>query len=230
MTELEVKSGVRGSRRPGARLVSALELLLGTFIVIGHNVYHVVPNEVPILAALGLISFRVRGGGWSALPFRRPDSWKRLVLIAFAAAAARILLGQFVVEPLAARFWPPIVGPAGMNAIAGHAGVALKWLAIVWTWAGFGEELSYRGYLLTRAADLGRGSAAAYCAGMVFVAVLFGYGHYYKGPAGVVDSGVAGLVLGAAYLFSGRNLWASVLAHGFIDTFGVIALYFGWAN
>ena len=108
--------------------------------------------------------------------------------------------------------------------------MALKWLGIVWTWAAFGEEFGYRGYLLARAADLGRGSTAAYLAGTVFVAVLFGLGHFYKGPAGVVDSAFAGLVLGAAFLVSGRNLWACVLAHGFIDTFGVVALYFGWAT
>ena len=63
---------------------------------------------------------------------------------------------------------------------------------------------------------------------MVLVSILFGYGHYYKGPAGIVDSGVAGLILGAAYLLSGRNLWASIIAHGFIDTFGVTVVYFGW--
>jgi membrane protease YdiL (CAAX protease family) len=39
---------------------------------------------------------------------------------------------------------------------------------------------------------------------------------------------VAGFILGAAYLVSGRNLWTTVLAHGFIDTFGVVCLYFGW--
>ena len=105
--------------------------------------------------------------------------------------------------------------------------MALKWLGIVWPWAAFGEELGYRGYLLARAADLGKGTTAAYLAGMVFVAVLFGHGHYYEGPAGIVDSGVAGLVLGAAFLVAGRNLWACVLAHGFIDTFGLVALYFG---
>jgi membrane protease YdiL (CAAX protease family) len=63
---------------------------------------------------------------------------------------------------------------------------------------------------------------------MVFVSVLFGLGHFYKGPAGMIDSGVAGLILGSAYLLSGRNLWTSILAHGLIDTFGVMALYFGW--
>ena len=45
---------------------------------------------------------------------------------------------------------------------------------------------------------------------------------------GYEDSGMAGLVLGITYMLSGRNLWACILAHGFIDTFGVIALFFGW--
>jgi membrane protease YdiL (CAAX protease family) len=204
--------------------------VLGTGIVIGHNVLRVLPNEVVILIVLGLVSFRLRGGGWSALPFRRPASWGRVLLIAVVAAALRILVGGLLIEPLAARVWPPIVAPAGAAAIAGSLPMALKWLGIVWTRAAFGEEFAYRGYLLTRAADLGRGSkAAAYLVGVVFVAILFGLGHFYKGPAGVVDSGFAGLVLGAAFLVSGRNLWACVLAHGVIDTFGVVALYFGWA-
>ena len=56
----------------------------------------------------------------------------------------------------------------------------------------------------------------------------FSYGHHYKGPSGIVDSGVAGLILGAAFLLSGRNLWACVLTHGFIDTVAVIVAYFGW--
>jgi CAAX protease family protein len=43
-----------------------------------------------------------------------------------------------------------------------------------------------------------------------------------------MDSAFAGLVLGAAYMLSRRNLWASVLAHGFIDTFAIIAVLMGW--
>jgi membrane protease YdiL (CAAX protease family) len=103
-------------------------------------------------------------------------------------------------------------------------------LLIVWTFAAFGEEIAYRGYLLTRAAEIGRQTTAAYWVGIVLISVLFGYGHYYKGPAGILDSGVAGLVLGAAYMLAGRNLWASILAHGFIDTFAVVALFFGWES
>ena len=62
----------------------------------------------------------------------------------------------------------------------------------------------------------------------ILVSVLFGYGHYYKGPTGILDSSMAGLILGTAYLVAGRNLWAPILAHGFIDTVGVIAAFLGW--
>jgi membrane protease YdiL (CAAX protease family) len=210
--------------------MSALELLLGAFIVIGHNVFHVVPNEVPILLVLGLVSIRLRNGAWFAMGFKRPSSWIRLVLIALAAAALRIILGDFVIEPLAGRFWPPIVAPAGAETITGNIMLALVGLLIVWTFAAFGEEIAYRGYLLTRAAETGRQTTAAYWVGIVFISVLFGYGHYYKGPAGILDSGVAGLVLGAAYMLAGRNLWASILAHGFIDTFAVVSLFRGWES
>ena len=71
---------------------------------------------------------------------------------------------------------------------------------------------------------------AAFWVATVLVSVLFGYGHYYKGPTGIIDSGVAGLILGTAYIVSGRNLWACILAHGFIDTVGVTFAFFGWAD
>lgn len=212
----------------GGRLVSFAECLVGVVIVIGHNVFRVVPNEVPILFVLGLVSLRLRDGGWFAMGFKRPASWMRLVLIALAAAALRIILSSFVVEPLAAHFWPPIIAPHGFESIAGNVKVASLSLLLVWTFAAFGEEIGYRGYLLTRVADLGHRTTAAYWIAVVVTSILFGYGHYYKGPAGIVDSGIAGLILGMAYVISGRNLWASILAHGFIDTFGVIAAFLGW--
>lgn len=212
------------------RWLSLCEFVIGAAIVIGHNVFHRVPNEVPILFVLGLVSFHVRDGSWKAMGLSWPASWRKTILIAFAAAAARLLLGTLVVDPITTHIWPAAAGPQGFNEIAHNLPVALRWLGIVWTFAAFGEEISYRGYLINRAADVGNRAKAGYWIAVVLVAVLFGYGHYYKGPAGIVDSGMAGLVLGAAYLLSGRNLWACILAHGLIDTVGVVALFFGWST
>ena len=211
-------------------LVSGAEALLGALAVVGHNVFRVTPNEVPILVALAIVSMRWRqhAWDWAVLGFKRPDSWCRILLIAAAAAALRILMGEFVIEPLTARFWPPIKAPSGIDQLQGHLSVVLMYLPIVWIFAGFGEEIGYRGFLLNKISNLCGGTRAADVLAVLGSAVLFGLGHYYKGPAGVVDSGIAGLILGAVYLLSGRNLWTCVLAHGFIDTFGLTAAYLGW--
>lgn len=214
------------------RWLAGCEFLLGAFIVIGHNVFRILPNEVPILVGLGLLSNRLWTGSWRRSwllsGLERPASWSRIVLIALAAAGLRLVLGEFVIDPLTARFWPPPIAPPEAAGITGNLPNALLALLLVWTFAAFGEEFSYRGYLLSRAAAIGGGSAAAHWAAVVAVSILFGFGHYYKGPAGVLDSGVAGLILGAAYMLSGRNLWAPILAHGLIDTVGVVMLFFGW--
>jgi uncharacterized protein len=227
-SELASADSVPTKLTASQRLISLAEFVVGAIIVIGHNVFHRIPNEVPILFVLGLLSFHLRDGSWKAMGLRFPKSWRNTILLALAAAALRILLGAFVIEPLTAHFWPAPIGPKGMSAVHSHISDALLWLLIVWTFAAFGEEIGYRGYLINRAADASGRSKTAYWLGAIAVAVLFGYGHYYKGPAGIVDSGIAGLILGATYIISGRNLWACILAHGFIDTVSVVSRFFGW--
>ena len=213
------------------RLLSLVEFALGGFIVIGHNVLHILPNEVPILFVLGWISLRLRDGGWKAAGLTRPNSWWKAVALAVGAAAVLQLGSELVVGPLGHRIWP---APQQVSHVIASAALgwkrALTTLLIIWTFASFGEELSYRGYLLTRAADIFGRSATAYTVAMILVAVLFGFGHYYKGPAGVLDSTYSGLVLGCAYLLSRRNLWAPILAHGISDTFALVVVFMGWAN
>jgi len=214
-----------------ARSLSLVELLMGGFIVIGHNVFHVVPNEVPILLVLGWISLRVRDEGWKTAGLKRPQSWWKTLALAAAAAVLLQLGGELVVVPLASRLWPE---PQHVSQVMESAGLgwrqALQSLGIVWTFAAFGEELSYRGYLLTRAADIFARSKTGYVVGVILIAVLFGFAHYYKGMAGVVDSTYSGLIYGCVFLASGRNLWAAILAHGISDTFAIFVVFMGWAS
>ena len=70
----------------------------------------------------------------------------------------------------------------------------------------------------------------AYVEAWLASSVLFGYGHYYKGPPGILQSTFSGLILGGAFLLSGRNLWVSVIAHGCADTIAIAAAFLGLAN
>ncbi len=216
----------------GARGLSLAEFLIGTAIVIGHNVLRVVPNEVPILFVLGIISIRLREGSFVALGLTRPKSWLMTVAIAAATAVTVILPGEFVTEPLAAYLGLHETGGAAkaLGTAKGDYATVAKGLLLVWTFAAFGEEISYRRYLLGRAADLGNRTVPAHWLALIAVSVLFGFGHYYQGPAGVFTTAIDGFVIGAAYLLSKRNLWVAVLAHGLVDTIGIALLFFGLAD
>ncbi|HEV8523802.1 MAG TPA: CPBP family intramembrane glutamic endopeptidase [Terriglobales bacterium] len=214
------------ANRQPHRWVSAAEVLLGGAIVIGHNVFHVVPNEVPILFVIGWISLRLRDGGWKTVGLTQPRSWGRTIGIALAAAVFLQLVSEYVTVPLVTHWTHRPPDLSSFKPIIGNVKAALAAFALIWTFAAFGEEMVYRGYLLTRAADLGGRSNAAYWLGLAYVTVLFGFGHYYQGAAGVVDTAVSSMVFGAAYLLYGRNLWVPILAHGFSDTIALLLVFF----
>ena len=215
------------------RALSAAELLVGAAIVIGHNVFRVVPNEVLILFVLALASIRIREGGFGAVGLGRPKSWPRTLLLAAITAFAVLAAGEFVTEPLAKMIGLREHAGAAAHALGaskGDAWAVARNLAIVWTFAAFGEEIAYRRYLLGRAADLGNRTTLAYCLALLASSALFGLGHYYQGPAGIFTTGGDGFMIGAAYLLARRNLWVAVLAHGLVDTVAIALLYFGLAN
>ncbi len=59
---------------------------------------------------------------------------------------------------------------------------------------------------------------------VVLQAAIFGAFHIYQGIGGVLTTTAAGLVLGLIWLVGGRNLWACVLLHGFVDFLGANGL------
>ncbi len=139
---------------PRAHWISASEAIVGSLIVVGYNVLHVLPNSVFLLVAMALISFRWREGNWRAMGLGLPKSWTRTALIAAAVAVLQQSIGQFVIDPLTHSF---LHYSTQANPLKNQdaASMALRWLGIIWTYAAFGEEVSYRAYLLKRSRHRG---------------------------------------------------------------------------
>src|SRR5205809_3155956 len=77
--------------------------------------------------------------------------------------------------------------------------------------AGVCEELLYRGYLIWYLAHwLGVAGGAA------LATVVFGVGHLYQGPRGVVTTALAGGLMAVLYLASG-SLYLGMVAHALAD-------------
>jgi uncharacterized protein len=216
-------------RGAGSRWISLVEVIVGSLCVFGHSVWHVLPNSVFLLSAMALISIRLREGSWRAIGLCSPKSWSRTVLIALVAVVVQQALGQFVVDPLMKPYLRYAAGANPMEGIHGYVGL-LRWIGIIWTYAAFGEELAYRRYLLNRVADLAGHFRFAHVLGLLWSSTLFGFAHWYQGPAGVMSAMASGLVFGIAYLLTGKNLWTSICAHGLSDSLALLATYFGFAG
>lgn len=104
----------------------------------------------------------------------------------------------------------------------------LMWLGIIWVSAAFGEEMFFRGYLVTRLKEALPNNFLSTVVAILIPALIFGYGHYdYQGIRGVVLTGMIGLSFGISYLLLKKNLWPIILVHGVVDSVAFTALYLG---
>jgi len=185
-----------------------------------------------LLVCLAVATWRLAAAqsSWRDLGLRVPASWLRTALWSLALLVASALVAVLVIDPLArAADWPPI----DLSRFAGLRGnwrVLLAWLLLAWTSAAMGEELLFRAFLISRLQMLFGSTPPGTTLTVLVQAVCFGAAHFYLGQRGVVTAMVVGLLYGAVYLRSGRNLPALMLAHGTTDSLSLVALYFGAAN
>lgn len=197
-------------------------------LTVGHRVLRVVPvDETILIFVLGCLSLSLRGVGWRGVGLARPAHWGRVVGLGVGTGIALQVLSEFVTEPAIRHLTHRSADLSQFAPLVGNLKLAALYFVLVWSWAAFGEEMTYRGYVLSRAADLGGGTPAAWVAAFVLVMGLFGFGHSYQGLAGMLDTGIHGAAFGILYLASGRNLWAPIIAHGVCDTVGIVMIYFG---
>lgn len=206
-----------------------IELFLAMFFLFGANIWGFIPvSETPFIIILAWISLSIRGLKWSSIGLSKQENWLKTILIALAIAFGIQLLSSFVSEPLMTKITGKGTDFSDFESITGNLSAFGIYLILIWTLAAFGEEISYRGFILNRLVELGNSTKTAWIIGIFSHAALFGLGHFYQGLTGIVDTGMTALILGTVYYFSRKNLWICILAHGFSNTIGLIIIYFDW--
>lgn len=109
--------------------------------------------------------------------------------------------------------------------LEGNLGLLLVVLALSWTLAAVGEEVAYRGFILTRLQDACGESRGATAIAVLVSSVLFGLAHTEQGAVGVVATFCDGVLFSVLRLRMPGRLWAAVLAHGLSNTIGLTAYY-----
>ena len=184
-------------------------------------------SKTPFLFALAWISLRMRGFRWRDVGFTRPRSWLIAIGVGLAAGAAISALELYFTQPLVVGFTGKQPNLSAFAGVEGDVSAFALTLAVIWLLAAFGEELVYRGYLMTRFGRLLSGTAAAWIISLVIVSLLFGFAHVDQGVSGMLENVVNGLLLGGLYLATDRNLVAPILAHGVANTIDLTLIFLG---
>jgi uncharacterized protein len=204
---------------PGATVLTAAEVLLAVGAVL---LDLLLPTLV--LLAMAAVSLLGRRERWATLGVTRPTGGLRLVLAMLAAAvlwtAATVALFLPVVEHLSGRRQDT----SDFTAVEGDLGTLVVMLLLSWTLAAVGEEVAYRGYLLTRVRQLLGGSTAGLVLSVLVTSLVFGLAHTEQGVVGVALASIDGAFYAVLRMHFG-TIWAPVLAHGFINSIGLTTFY-----
>jgi membrane protease YdiL (CAAX protease family) len=184
------------------------------------------PFPILLFFIMAWISLRLRHLRWRDLGLKRPDRWLPTIGLALIIGIAYQLLDILVIAPLFQKLTGEPVDLSLFSGMQGNLILLVLSLAVSWTEAAFIEEMFFRGYLFNRITDLVGNKRIGVILALITTSVLFGIAHNYQGISGMLDTFLAGLLLGLLYLYAGRNLWLPILTHGVIDTLGFLLLYF----
>lgn len=179
-----------------------------------------------VILVMILVSLLIRREGLSSLGFKRPQSWLRMVGLAFLCGVFLQLFHVSVTMPILNRLTGTTIDYSGFADIQGNLGQLALYLVLSWTLAGLGEEMVYRGYLQKLGFSLFGSGPLGIALTFGISSLLFGLAHSEQGFIGAVLSTIDGLVFSWFKLKFNNNLWAAVLAHALGNSIGMVVFYF----
>lgn len=186
-------------------------------------------GSIGVVAGVLLSTLRLkqRSQTWRSIGLSGPGNALRSALAAFALYFLTLISVLVIVEPVSRLLqWQPLDLTA-FRRIQGDSYTLGLTLVLVWTVVAFGEEMVFRGFVLSRLEELFGSSRRGTVLAVGVQAILFGFGHLYLGARGVLTAAVIGTIYGTWFLMRGRTLWPLILAHGLTDTISILAIYSG---
>lgn len=213
------RTGLTGTRPGLWRIVAAVEVVLAVAAVL---LDLLVPTLV--LLALAAVSLAVRRQGLGTLGLRRVARPGRMCLQVVAMAVAWTALTFLLIKPALEHVLRQREDMSQYAGLQGDLATLLGLLAVSWILAAFGEEVAYRGFLLTRLREVLPAGTGGTVLAAVVSAALFGWAHNEYGWVGVVQVTLDALFF-TVLRFRYRSLWAGVVAHGVVNTIGIVAVF-----
>ena len=172
-----------------------------------------------------------QGVSWQARGLTLPQhskEWFKSIATALLITVT-ILVFMALVMPLISELLGVVVPESASDRYEFFLGKPLVFIAyllvVIWLGAALGEELLMRGFLLNSLINFFGNEQKGVIAAVVLHAFIFGLLHISQGVPGIIGTGIVAVIFATVYLFNGRKLFPLILAHGLVNSIGLIAYY-----
>ena len=202
------------------RIVSVVEVVVASTVIL-------LDLFIPTIVILGIIilSLLMRKESIAVLGFKKPTSFKAMVVFVFVAVVIWSLLQLGLFMPVLNHLTNTTQDISAYENLQGNLGQLLFFLLLTWTLAAFGEEIVYRGYLQRRIGDVLGENSVGILVSIGVSSILFGMAHTEQGVIGVIVTTLDAIFFSALKRKYDNNLWAPILAHGISNTIGLVAFF-----
>ncbi len=204
-----------------------VELVLFALIFAGDVAGWLPLSKTPFLVAVAWGSLWLRGQNWRSVGFALPPMWLGWFAIGVGTGIGFWMFEYFVENPLLFWLTGESVNMGGLDDLENNKRLLAVLLLFNLVLVAIGEELVWRGYALSRVAEIMRGTRWNWIAAFCFVNAAFGIGLLIQGAQGLVLTFVHGIFLGLLYFAAGRNLLAPMAAHFTVSSIDFVLIYLG---
>lgn len=187
------------------------------------------PYKLPSIAGLIMIFYYAKEKSLGSLGFLPTINWLHTMhtiiwsLVIFVVGA--LIVGEFIVPILEGIFGA--VDYSAYGELKGNKTFVFQLWVYAMISAAFAEEVIFRGYLVAvfhKYLGISRWANTL----IIFIgALLFTFAHYSQGVTGLISIFIVSLIFYTVYLLSKKNIYALILGHALIDTYGLYQLYLG---
>lgn len=182
--------------------------------------------------ALGVATWRMktRQISWANLGLTKPKSWKRTIVIAILIIGTSVL--SIILIEILKEIFPNLFSWESVNHNRKHKGprfgnlkgnylLFFSIIFFIWVESAL-EELIDRGFLMNWLERFFSKTPIPTFLAITVQAALFGYRHSYDLSERSITVGILGFIMGLAYMYFGRNLWALIIAHCVLNSFSML--------
>jgi membrane protease YdiL (CAAX protease family) len=175
----------------------------------------------------GAVIVAIRKERWQDFGFRLGGDARFVSSRAAEFTVLTLVTGFTVIGLATALGYPPSQSSVLTQQPENLSGFLLDIVFGVWIGAAIGEELFFRGLLLTKFAAVFDGSRRALVLAILAQGIWFGAGHVSQGVSGMIMAGTIGVVVGTYFVTRGRRaLIPLMIGHGLVDTVSQTIYFF----